>query len=290
MPENLSQSADDVVLYSVDEGVARITLNRPQYGNAQNFQMLDTLDAYLRRAASDDAVGAIVIGGAGKHFSSGHDLGTPGRDKHLSRPRHSLWYDHVDREGAEFQYVLEQDAYLGYCRRWQELPKPMIAMVQGACIAGGLMIAWVCDVIIAADNAYFQDPVLQMGIPGVEYFAHGFELPPRIAREFLLFGEKMTAERACQYGMVNRVVPLADLEAEAMRLARKVAGRPRFGVALVKQAFNLVEDLGGKRTAMDGVFGMHHLAHAHNQLISGDGVGKVDVRDIASGNKAVEKG
>ena len=109
------------------------------------------------------------------------------------------------------------------CRRWREIPKPTIAMVQGACIAGGLMLAWVCDLIIASEDAFFQDPVNRMGIPGVEYFAHAFELPPRVAKEFLLLGERMTAQRAQQFGMVNRIVSREDLRAEVTSVAAKLA-------------------------------------------------------------------
>jgi enoyl-CoA hydratase len=273
------------VEWEVREGVAWITLQRPRYANSQNFRMLDQLDGLLRRATDDDGVRAIVVAGAGKHFSAGHDLGTPERDKHLSRDRTTLIYDHVGREGAELQYVLEMDAYLGLCRRWQEIPKPTIAMVQGACIAGGLMLAWICDMIIASEDAFFQDPVVRMGIPGVEYFAHAFELPPRIAREFLLLGEKMSAQRAYQYGMVNRVVPREMLKDEVARIAAEIATRPRFGLALAKRAINHVEELRGKRAAMEAVFHMHHLAHAHNGLVSGDVTAGVDAKLLAAANK-----
>ena len=111
-------------------------------------------------------------------------------------------------------FVREQELYLGMCRRWRELPKPTIAMVQGACIAGGLMLAWVCDLIVAADDAFFADPVVKMGIPGVEYFAHPLrDEPAPVAKEFLFLGERMTADaRATQIGMVNRVVPRDALE------------------------------------------------------------------------------
>ncbi|MBZ4359035.1 enoyl-CoA hydratase, partial [Mycobacterium tuberculosis] len=90
--------------------------------------------------------------------------------------------------------------YLGMCRRWRDLPKPTIAMVQGACIAGGRMLAWVCDLIVASEDAFFADPVVRMGFPGVEYFAHAYELNPRIAKEFLCRGERVPAERAYQMG------------------------------------------------------------------------------------------
>lgn len=280
---------EDYILYEVRDGVAWVSLNRPRYHNTQNFRLLDRLEATFRRAVDDDEVKVIVLKGEGKNFSAGHDLGTPGKDKEMIRPRADLWYDHSNKPGAELQWALEQDAYLGLCRRWQAIPKPMIAQVQGACIAGGLMLAWVCDLIVASEDAYFQDPVMMMGVPGVEYFAHAFELPPRIAREFLLLGRKMSAQRAYQYGMVNEVVAREKLEETVADIAADLAKKPRFGMALAKQAFNFIEDLRGKRTAMDGVFHMHHLAHAHNWAVSGNGIGGLDAKAMAAANKAQDK-
>jgi enoyl-CoA hydratase len=158
-------------------------------------------------------------------------------------------------------------------------------MVHGACVAGGLMLAWVCDLIIASEDAYFQDPVGRMGIPGVEYFAHGFELPPRIAKEFILLGERMSAERALQFGMVNRVVPREQLEPTVTAMATELATRPRLGNWLTKQALNHVEDLRGKRTAMDAHFHMHHFAHAQNDLTSTNSLGGLDAQSMAAANK-----
>lgn len=278
--------ATSFITYDVREGVAWVMLDRAEYANTQNYRLLNQLDEAFKRAVEDADVKVIVLGGNGKHFSSGHDLGTPDRDRDMPRERKLLWYDHRDLPGAEGQYVLEQDAYLGFCRRWQDIPKPMIAMVQGACVAGGLMLAWVCDMIVASDDAFFQDPVVRMGIPGVEYFAHAFELPPRIAREFLLLGERMPAERAHHFGMVNRLVPRTELQDEVARIAAEIAQRPRFGLALTRQAINFVEDLRGKRQAMDGVFHMHHLGHAHNQLVSGTLTGGMGAKAMASANKA----
>ncbi|MGB1563149.1 MAG: enoyl-CoA hydratase [Sinimarinibacterium flocculans] len=278
-------AADDIVLYAVEDGVATVTMNRPRYHNAQNSKMTYALDAAFRRAVDDDAVRVIVLAGNGKHFSAGHDIGTPGRDAHESFERVHLWPDHVGKPGAEFQYVREQEVYLGMCRRWREIPKPTIASVQGACIAGGLMLAWVCDLIVASDDAWFSDPVMTMGIPGVEYFAHAYELHPRIAKEFLFLGEKMGAERAHQMGMVNRVVPRARLRDETVAIARRLVQQPRLGLTLAKQAINHVEDLQGKRTAMDAAFAWHHYAHAHNQLVSGNNLGGLDARAMAAANK-----
>jgi enoyl-CoA hydratase len=276
---------DKPVLYRVENGTAWITLNRPEYHNSQNGQMLYALDAAFRRAVDDPQVSVIVLGGEGKHFSAGHDIGTPGRDVARSFERAHLLPDHSDKPKAEFLYTREQEVYLGLCRRWRDISKPMVAMVQGACVAGGLMLAWVCDLIVASEDAFFQDPVLVMGIPGVEYWAHPFELPPRVAMEFLLLGERMPASRAEHFGMVNRVVPREQLREECARIAEKLASKPALGVWLTKQAIHQAEDLRGKRTAMDSVFHMHHFAHAQNDLTVGNSIGGLDGKAMAAANK-----
>jgi len=277
------------VLYEVRDGVAWVTMNRERYNNAQNSQMTYALDAAFRRAVDDPAVKAIVLAGAGKHFSAGHDIGTPGRDIARSFDRAHLVPDHVGRPGAELLYTREQEVYLGMCRRWRDITKPTIAMVQGACIAGGLMLAWVCDLIVASDDAFFQDPVSKlMGIPGVEYFAHGFELPPRVAKEFLLLGERMGAERAYSFGMVNKVVPRAELQQATAEMAAKLAVQGSLGMWLTKQAVNHVEELRGKRNAMDAAFHMHHFAHAQNDLTTGNALGGVTGKSAAADNRRAE--
>ncbi|WP_342244968.1 enoyl-CoA hydratase [Pseudomonas sp. OTU5201] len=282
---NQEQAEAEVVQYEVQGPLALVTMHRPEYHNAQNSRMTYALDAAFRRACDDDSVKVIVLRGAGKHFSAGHDIGTPGRDVHESFDRASLWYDHVGKPGGEFLYAREQEVYLGMCRRWRDMPKPTIAMVQGACIAGGLMLAWVCDLIVASDDAFFSDPVVRMGIPGVEYFAHVHELNPRIAKEFLFLGERMGAERAYQMGMVNKVVPRDVLEDVTLDVARRIAQMPRLGLQLTKQAVNNAEDLMGKRATMDMVFGLHHFAHVHNELVSGDKLGGYDARAMAQSQR-----
>lgn len=280
---------DHPVRYAVEGAVAWIMMDRPAFHNAQNSQMTYALDAAFRRAVDDDAVKVIVLGGEGKHFSAGHDIGTPGRDHLVPFERAHLLPDHSNRPGAELLYTREQEVYLGMCRRWRDIPKPTIAMVQGACIAGGLMLAWVCDLIVASEDAFFQDPVNRMGIPGVEYFAHGFELPPRIAKAFLLLGERMPAARAYQYGMVNEIVPRDALREKVAAMAAELATRPRLGNWLAKQALNHVEELRGKRSAMDAVFHMHHFAHAQNDLVSGNALGGLDGKGMAQANKSQAK-
>ncbi len=276
----------DIVTYEAADGIAWIAMNRPKYNNAQNGRMTYELDAAFMRAVADDEVKVIVLRGEGKHFSAGHDIGTPGRDVHLSQERVTSWYDHANKEGGEYLYVREAEAYLGMCRRWRDIPKPTIAAVQGACIAGGLMLAWVCDLIVATDDAYFSDPVVRMGIPGVEYFAHPYELNPRIAKEFLFTGNKMGAERAYQMGMVNQISTRDTLLDDVNALATKVAAMPRLGLALTKQAINNVEDLQGKRQGMEAAFAWHHFAHAHNDVVSGDKLGGFDAKAMAAANKS----
>lgn len=281
----ISYETEAPVRYEVDGAVAHVIMDRPKYNNAQNSQMTYALDAAFRRAVDDDSIRAIVLRGEGKHFSAGHDIGTPGRDVTASWDRVALVPDHTNKPAAEFLYTREHEVYIGMCRRWRDIPKPTIAAVQGACVAGGLMLAWVCDIIVATDDAFFQDPVNRMGIPGVEYFAHGFELPPRIAKEFILLGERMPAERAYTFGMVNRLSTRDTLLADVKRIADDLAERPRLGNWLTKQALNHVEDLRGKRSATDAHFHMHHFAHAQSDLISNNSLGGMDARSMAAANK-----
>ena len=283
----MSEASDQPeVLYEVEGAVARVTLNRPEFRNAQNVKMTMALDAAYQRAVQDDEVKVIVLAGAGKHFSAGHDIGTPGRD--IDKPFGRVatgWYSHADKPGAENLFVREQEAYLGMCRRWRDLPKPTIAQVHGACIAGALMLAWSCDFIICSDDAFFADPVVRMGLPGVEFFAHPFVMNPRKAKEFLFLGDRMPAEEAHRVGMVNRVVPRDELAATVDAMAARIAEKPRFALALTKMAINQAEDRMGLRETMDAVFGLHHLAHAHMALTSEDYIGGQSAKKLKESMK-----
>lgn len=290
VPESPVPDEGEVVTYEVRGRVAVVTMNRPRYRNAQNSVMTYALDAAFARAVEDPEVGAIVLAGNGEHFSAGHDIGTVGRDHHVSYENKAvMWWDHVDRPGGDQRFAREMEVYLGMCRRWRELPKPMIAMVQGACIAGGLMLSWVCDLIVASDDAFFADPVVRMGIPGVEYFAHPWVLGTRAAKEILYTGDRFSAQRAYEWGMVSRVVPRDDLEATALDLAGRIATMPQFGLALTKKAVNQCEDLMGIRAGMDSVFGLHHFAHAHNAEIGTGPLGGMDTAAMKRGAAAATK-
>jgi enoyl-CoA hydratase len=263
-------SEDQPVRYERRGPIAVVTMDRPEFSNAQNSKMTYALDAAYYRAVDDDDVKVIVLAGAGKHFSAGHDIGSPGRDIDESFERKAtLWWDHVGKEGGASRYARESEVYVGMCRRWREIPKPTIAMVQGACIAGGLMLAWSCDLVIASDDA----------------FAHPWQMGARYAKEFLFLGERVGAERARELGMVNRVVPRESLEAEVMSVAEKIAAMPAFGLALTKKAVNQCEDQMGLRDGMDSVFGLHHLAHAHNAEVGQDSLAGQDARSMRDSAK-----
>ena len=281
---------ENPVLYETQDRVAYLTLNRPQYHNSQNAQMLYALDDAFFKAVGDDDVKVIVLKGNGKHFTAGHDIGSPGRDFEVGRDdRRTMMYNHDNKPAAEKAFAREMELYIGFCHRWREAPKPTIAQVHGGCIAGGLMLAWVCDLIVASDDAFFQDPVVQMGFPGVEYFAHPFELNVRQAKEFLLLGERWSADRVLAAGMINKVVPRDELDEAVNEMAQKIAKQPRLAALLTKQACNHIENLQGKKTGMDGVFAMHHFAHAQNTLATGDYISCFDGKKMAASNKKKEQ-
>ena len=245
----------DHILYEVSDRVAVITLNRPEVANAQNAQLLDELDSAWTRAADDDEVRVIVLRGNGKHFSSGHDLKGGGRAP--------------ERITLEYVYKYEARRYLEYSLRWRNVPKPSIAAVQGKCIAGGLLLCWPCDLIVAADNAEFSDPVARMGIGGVEYHGHTWELGARKAKEILFTGRAVTAEEAEKTGMVNRVVPLAELDSATMELARHIAQMHPFALRQAKRAVNQTLDVQGFYAAIQSVFDIHQTGHGNALSVSG---------------------
>jgi enoyl-CoA hydratase/carnithine racemase len=246
---------DDQILYEVTDKVAVITLNRPHRANAQTMEMLDDLNAAWERAAADDDVRVIVLRGNGKHFSSGHDLRSG-----MTLP---------DKITLEHLYALEARRYLEYSLRWRNVPKPSIASVQGKVIAGGLLLVWPCDLIVAAENAEFSDPVVYMGIGGVEYHGHTWELGARKAKEILFTGRAVTAREAEQIGMVNKVVPLEELHDETMALAAQIARMHPFGLRQAKRAVNQTLDVQGFYAAIQSVFDIHHTGHGNALSVTG---------------------
>jgi enoyl-CoA hydratase len=252
---------DTIRTEALDGGIARITMSRPEVRNAQNRRMTYELNDAFTRAAHDSDTKVIILAGDGPHFSSGHDL--KGDDGFTSEPIGVA--AGFDRPGVEGYMANEEEVYLHMCRRWRDLPKPTIAQVQGKTIAGGLMLAWVCDLIIASDDATFQDPVVAFGVNGVEWFAHPWELGARKAKELLFTGDVITAEEARQLGMVNQVVPRAELEDAVLAVAQRIAAKPSFGLKLAKAAVNQAVDAQGFWTAQQAAFSLQHLGHGNNR-------------------------
>ena len=257
-----STEAESTVLYETPEpGIARIVLNRPKARNAQSRRMTYDLNDALTKAAFDDEIKVIILAGSGPHFCSGHDL----RDtEDYDMPSIGI-SGGMTKGGAEGHMAFEEEVYLNMCRRWQQLPKPTIAQVHGKTIAGGLMLMWVCDLIMAGDDATFTDMTVDFGVNGVEWFAHPWELGIRKAKEMLFTGDPVTAEQAYNFGMLNHVVPAADLAEKTLELARKIAGRPSFSLKLAKLSCNQALDAQGFWTAQQAAFNLQHLGHADSR-------------------------
>lgn len=242
-----------------DHGIARIVLARPEVANAQNRLMTSELERAFRDAAHDDDVRVVILAGDGDHFSSGHDLRDTGKVEPLEI---GVWGGRK-QPGAAGHMAFEENNYFHLCRRWHDLPKPTIAQVHGRTIAGGLMLAWVCDLIVASDDATFKDPVVAFGVNGVEWFSHPWELGIRKAKEMLFVGDEIDAEEARQFGMVNRVVPRGELDATVLELARRIADKPPFALKLAKLAVNQALDAQGFWSAQQAAFSLQQLGHSN---------------------------
>lgn len=249
--------------------VARIVLNRVKSRNAQDTRLLYELNAAFDQAAQDDTIKVIILAANGPHFSSGHDLSEKDYMENLNAYRRVGTWCGISCGGAEAFMAREKELYLGLCERWAAIPKPTIAQVQGRCISGGLMLVWPCDLVIAADDAQFQDNTLDLGVGGVEYFAHPWELGPRKAKELLFTSDWLTATDAHRLGMVNQVVPNAELAAATLALAERIARKSSFALKLAKEAVNGAMNAQGRKIAMDNAFALHQLAHSHNMRVHG---------------------
>ena len=268
-------------------GVARVTLARPDRHNAQGVRMLYEINEALDLAMYDDDVRVVIIAADGKNFSSGHDLGDRTGIGEVRPPIFGA--GGFSHDGPQGWMAREQEIYLGLCWRWRNLGKPIIAQVQGKAIAGGLMLIWPFDLIVASDDAEFSDPVVAFGMPGVEYFVHAFELGARRAKEMLFTGEPIGAAEAKTLGMVNRVVPRAELEATTLALAAKIATRPMAGLKMAKMSVNQSIEAQGLWSALQSAFNLHQFGHANNRVIFGglvDPAGAETIRTDARASAA----
>jgi enoyl-CoA hydratase len=255
--------------------ICRILHNRPASSNAENLRLIEELDSAVAAAASDPEIKVVILGGIGRHFSAGHDTKESRRDRgHMS---------------VEARFEHEALRYLEYSLRLRDLPKPTIAQVQGACIGGAFMLANMCDLVVAADDAYFSDPVVQsVGACAVEVLIHPWVMSARRAKEMLFTGERISAEEAFAIGMVNRVVPRDKLENVALDLANRIARAPLFSLMLTKRSLNRTADIQGQRNACLAHFDTHQLSHHSESMCELTNMSAQDL--VARGRIAVAGG
>ena len=247
-------SAYTTLLYERTGAVLKITANRPDVLNAQSRILLEELDDAFIRATRDEAVRVIILAGAGKHFSAGHDLGSPQEmaDQKVTPV-----------EGFQGEYRRLSERFFENTMRWRDIPKPTIAQVQGYCIMGGMMIASACDLIIASEDAQFADRAVKWGGSHVQYFSMPWDFGPRKTKEYLFTGAFISATDAEKAGLVNRVVPRAKLEEETMALAQNIAERDPFALKLAKASVNEMQDAQGWRQSMEGAFKNYMMTIPH---------------------------
>ena len=257
---------------TLDDGrIARIMLNRPEARNAQNRGMLVELDEAFLRAEADDEVRVVIFGGLGPMFTAGHDLGSKvSQEEYATHP--SWKVNGGTRQGAERLMLQEWHHYFNNTRRWRNLRKITVAQVHGPVFAAGLMLMWACDLIVAADDTVFADVVgTRLGMCGVEYFAHPWELGPRRAKELLLTGDSLSVEEAVQIGMVSKVFPRDELEDRTLDFARRIASLPTMTSLMIKESVNQTVDNQGFYNAPQATFTLHQLNHAHWAEVHEDG-------------------
>jgi 2-(1,2-epoxy-1,2-dihydrophenyl)acetyl-CoA isomerase len=223
-------SEENPVLVSVADGVASITLNRPAVLNALNNALAQALLDALTAAGKDESVRVIVIGGAGDAFMAGGDVGY----------FHRKLAEYPDR--SKFKPVIVEmiDRAQGLARTIRNIPKPVIAAVHGGCAGFGLSLMLACDLAIAADNAKFTLAYIHLAT--TPDGGASFHLPRMVgqkrAAEIALLGDRFGAADAERWGLINKVVPLAELEATVAKLAGRMAKGPALAYARTKVLLN----------------------------------------------------
>lgn len=255
-----------------DDGtIVRILLDRPEARNAQNRGLLVELDDAFLRAEADDTCRVVILGGTGPLFSSGHDMGSKQAiAEYGTHPTTKI--NGATRVGAESRMLQEWHYYFENTRRWRNLRKITIAQVQGNVYAAGLMLMWACDLIVGADDAVFADVVgTRLGMCGLEYFAHPWELGARKTKELMLTGDSIDVHEAHRLGMVSKVFPRAELEDRTLEFARRIALLPTMTALLIKESVNETQDNQGFYNSLNACFTLHQLNHSHWAEVHEDG-------------------
>jgi enoyl-CoA hydratase len=221
------------LLYEQDGPIAYLTLNRPEALNALNEALVQDIMQAMAAIASDAAVRVAILAGAGRAWSAGYDL-----KQHADDPVVGA---------ARWRGILAADVAMTLAV-W-DCPKPVIAQVHGYCLGGSCELAAMCDLTVAADDAVFGEPEVRMGSGPVSLILP-YLLGSKKARELLYTGDTIGADEALALGLVNRVVPRAQLQQETRALALKIARTPPEVIALTKAPINRVFELMGLRQAL----------------------------------------
>ncbi len=214
----------ETLLVERADGVALVRLNRPEALNALNSTLLGELAALLGEIEGDDAIGCVVLTGSERAFAAGADI------KEMST--------------KTYAQMFKEDFFTAQARAIERFRKPIIAAVAGYALGGGCELAMICDFILAADNAKFGQPEINLGVaPGIG----GTQRLTRFvgkskAMEMVLTGRMMDAAEAERAGLVSRIVPAADLIAEALAVARKIAAQSPLAVMMNKEMVNAAYD------------------------------------------------
>jgi enoyl-CoA hydratase/carnithine racemase len=211
----------EVVRYEIVRGVAWLTIDRPEARNALSAAVREGLFAGVRRFEADDSARVLVLTGAGdRAFCAGGDL----------------------KEMADTALTVPPPDFLPQFGRNVEVTKPTIAAVNGVAYAGGFLLAQNCDLVVAASTATFAVTEVKVGRGSPWAAPLSWLIPPRIAMEILLTGDPLTAERAYEVGLVNRVVAPEELAATAQQLAERIAANAPLSVAAAKRTAYLSRD------------------------------------------------
>jgi enoyl-CoA hydratase len=227
------------ILNEADGPIGVLTLNRPQYRNAQSYRMLDEIDAAFDLARADEDVRVVLVRGAGGVFSTGHDLGTE---------EGMAYRKALDAKPGIETYDQFKKYNLDLLLKWRNFPKPTVAMVEGYCIYAGWMLAAAMDVVFAAEDAEFLGGF-------VEYNSIPWDIGVRRAKELCFESRFISAAEAAQYGFVNRVYPKAELEGETLAYARRVAENAPETLRMAKIQMNKAQDHQGFTNAVEDSLG-----------------------------------
>ncbi|OLO39240.1 hypothetical protein BTR23_09330 [Alkalihalophilus pseudofirmus] len=242
----------------VNEGIAEIIMNRPKKRNAINKEMIVEMSAAFKRAEESEDIKVIIFSGAGPCFSAGHDL-SPNEE----------YPDTCDERIAfERKYYFDESMYI------RNIRKPIISKVHSHCIAAALALASVTDIVIASEDAIFSEPVVRMGANSQELMFLPWLIGEKKTKELLFTGDAIKADEAVQLGLVNKVVPVEQLDDAVMEMASKIAQMPPLAISLVKESVNNTMDIMGYTNSMKMHFASHLLSHTTNEIAEGMGKSK----------------